>query len=352
MPPTPPPSPVRSRWYGTAVRAAAIVGIAVSAALLVDHVAPEPAFCGDGGCASVRASAWARPLGVPLPVLGLLYFAVVLGLALGGRWRPLRWLALAGGAGALGLLLVQGAVLGTWCRLCVVTDTSALAIAALVALAPAGWAPPCRRERWATIGAALAGVGGAIVIGAMAPAPAPPPPPPPGTALPAVVAREQRAGEVVIVDFVDFECPFCRRFDERLTAAIAAVGAPVRIVRVMVPLTRIHRHAMSAARAWVCADAQGKGDAAAHALFAAPPEELAPEGAERLVTAVGVEPVAYRACLADAGTDGRIARDSAEARAAGATSLPTLYIGDQVFVGAGASQAELETALRTASAAR
>lgn len=349
---TPPPHLVRTRWYGTAVRALAIVGLAVSAALLVDYLAPEPAFCGDGGCASVRASAWARPLGVPLPALGLVHFAAVLGLALGGRWRPLRWLAVAGGAGGLGLLIVQGAVLGTWCRLCVVTDGSALLVAALVAAAPSGWAPPCRRERWATLGAAVAGVAGALLIGALAPAPAPPPPPPPGTALPAVVAREQRAGEIVIVDFVDFECPHCRRFDQRLTAAITAVGAPVRLVRVMVPLTRSHRHALSAARAWVCADAQGKGDAAAHALFQAPPEALAADSAARLLAAVGVEPAAYQACLADAATDGHIARDLADARAAGVTTLPTIYIGDQVFVGAIASQAELEAALRTASGAR
>jgi protein-disulfide isomerase len=347
--PMPAQSPLpRTRWVGTAVRTIAIVGLAVSAALAVDYLGPEPTFCGDGGCASVRASAWARPLGVPMPLLGLAYFALVLGLALGARWRALRPLVIAGGLGALGLLVVQGAVLGTWCALCVVTDGSALAIAALVLAAPAGWAPPCRRERWGTVVAAIAAVAAALAAGVFAPVPPPPVPPP---VLPAVVAREQRAGEIVIVDFVDFECPHCRRFDQRLTAAIAAVGAPVRMVRVMVPLTRIHPNAMSAARAWVCADAQGKGDAVAHALFTAPPDDLAAAGAERLVLAEGVDAGAYQACLVEPGTDARIDQDLADARAAGVSSLPTVYIGATAFVGALASQAELEAALRAAASA-
>src|SRR5262245_33665168 len=74
--------------YGMATRRAltliAVVlglgGLAVSVALAIDHLGPAPAFCAEGGCAAVRTSAWARPLGIPLPFFGMLFYAVTLAL--------------------------------------------------------------------------------------------------------------------------------------------------------------------------------------------------------------------------------------------------------------------------------
>ncbi|HEY0253462.1 MAG TPA: DsbA family protein, partial [Kofleriaceae bacterium] len=104
--------------------------------------------------------------------------------------------------------------------------------------------------------------------------------------VPEVIAREQKPGVATIVDFVDFECPFCRRFAPTLDAAIASATVPVRLVRKMTPL-KIHPHAMTAALAWCCADAQGKGDAMAKALFEAPVDKLTPEGCEQIAVDVG-----------------------------------------------------------------
>jgi len=135
---------------------------------------------------------------------------------------------------------------------------------------------------------------------------------------------------------------------DRLVSAIAHVQSPVRVVRKMLPL-KMHPHAMPAALAYCCADAQGKGDEMAAALFAANPDDLTPEGCEKLAASVGCDLDRYRRDLPQAET--RVAADMAEVRAAGIRSLPTLFIGGEQIVGAGKSTEEL-TALLDHAAAR
>ena len=114
----------------------------------------------------------------------------------------------------------------------------------------------------------------------------------------------------------------------------------------MFPL-RMHPHAMPAALAYCCADAQGKGEAMAAALFAAPPGDLTPEGCEKLAVQVGCDLERYRKDLPAA--EARVAAETAEVRAAGVHSLPTLFIGDERIVGAGKSAEELTAMIDRAS---
>jgi len=166
--------------------------------------------------------------------------------------------------------------------------------------------------------------------------------------VPDVVAAEQVPGTVTVVDFVDFECPFCRAMDARLRAAIERAGVPVRVVRKMVPLP-MHHGAMPAALAWCCADAQGRGDAMADALIAADPAELTVEGCERIAATVGCDLDRYRSDRAARATQARVDADAAAARAAGIVRLPTIYVGEEAFVGAAATPEQLTAAIRRAS---
>jgi protein-disulfide isomerase len=322
-----------------AAPALAVVGIAVSAASLIDCLRPAPAFCAADGCAAVRASAWAHPLGLPLPVVGLVFFAAALVLAaMGPRAATARRaLALTGGVGALGLLGVQAFVIGAWCKLCLVADLAALAHAVVVGLSRAPWTPP-RRIVLAMAGAL------AVVI----PLAATPPAPATTVTAPADLAGEIVPGQVVVVDFVDFECPFCRAFHERLRAAMDQAGVPVRLVRKMVPLDR-HPGALPAALAWCCADAQGRGDPMAEALIALPVAELTPDGCARLAASLGLDMDRYAADLRDPATRARIDTDRALARDAGIHSLPTIFIAGEAFVGASATVDQLVASLQRAA---
>jgi protein-disulfide isomerase len=316
------------------------LGLGASLASLVDYLAPVPTFCAASGCETVRASAWAYPLGIPMPVFGVVFFVAMIALAVIARPKLRLALALFGAAFALMLVGVQAFELHAWCKLCMISDSSAT----LLALAILGGAEPVR------LTAPRALLGGVLVVAlplgfAIATAPsAEPQVMPSASNVPDVIARAQQPGKVTIVEFLDFECPFCRRFAPVVAEAVDHATQPVAIVRKMMPLT-MHPHARTAALAWCCADAQGKGDAMAEALFAAPPDELTPEGCEKLAVSVGCDVDRYRDALADPATAARVDADSADAHAAGAESLPTVFIGDQKFAGANHSALDLIAAI-------
>src|SRR6202000_3010387 len=112
-------------------------------------------------------------------------------------------------------------------------------------------------------------------------------------------------GEITVVDFVDFECPFCRMTNAELAPVLASHRARVRLVRRQVPL-KSHSHALDAARAACCGEQMGKGEAMADALFSAPVESLTREGCEKGAQSVGLPVDSYRACVSGPKTDGRI----------------------------------------------
>ncbi len=65
------------------MRCLALVAIAVTSAMVVDQFAITAPFCGgDHGCDAVTSTAYGRPLGIPLSVLGLAAFVGYLGLSL------------------------------------------------------------------------------------------------------------------------------------------------------------------------------------------------------------------------------------------------------------------------------
>ncbi len=326
---------MRSRLLAGLALVLSLIGLGASLASLVDYLGAEPSFCADFGCATVRQSAWAHPLGVPMPVLGVAYFAAMVVLAFVRRPRIRRGLAVVGAAWALWLIGLQAFSIGAWCKLCLIADPAALALAVAV-VAGAGVV----QRTWRAL-AAVPGLA-AIVLSLAWWTRAPAIELPPGT--PSFVEREQRPGEITVVELVDFECPFCRDLNAKLGPALTHAPEPVRIVRKMVPLPR-HQHAMPAAVAWCCADAQGKGDAMAAALFAADPAELTPEGCEKLAVKVGCDLDRYRRDLPV--MVGRVASDMLQALDANVRALPTIFIAGQRITGA-RSTADLVAALGAA----
>jgi uncharacterized membrane protein/predicted DsbA family dithiol-disulfide isomerase len=304
-------------------------GLFTSAAMLVDYLRPRPVFCAvGGGCDAVRHTAFAAPLGVPLPVIGVAGFVAIGVAALlpSARARIVQ-LVLSVGAGLVGLLLLGvQARLGDLCPYCCVTDgcgiASALVAAGRVWLAADG-APP----RLMSYAAAISLLGAAIipVVTGLRASPVPP-------SIRDELARTPK-GVVTIVDFVDFECPFCRMTHAELEPLLEAHKERIRLVRIQVPL-RSHSHALDAGRAACCGERLGKGDAMADALFAAPVEQLTSEGCEKIAESLGLPREAYRSCVADPATDARIDADRAKFKAAGGYALPTLWIDERELVGA------------------
>ncbi|HEX3343436.1 MAG TPA: thioredoxin domain-containing protein, partial [Polyangiaceae bacterium] len=277
----------------------------------------------------LKQTVFASFLGVPTPVYGVAGFVAIGALAvLRGPSVRRTLLALASGAAlvALALLAVQ-ALAATWCRFCLVADVSGCVIfGAALWRFRAKWDPPPARLPRTLLAVGMAPAFLAPLAFGFSRKPIVP------DAIAEELARTPH-GAVTVIDFADFECPFCRMTHPELRAVLQAHPGKVRVVRREVPL-KMHPHAMDAARSECCAEKLGKGESMANALFTAPAEELTPEGCEKIAREVGLPLEAYRACVADPATDALIAADKAEFQAAGGFALPTLWVDEVPLVGA------------------
>jgi protein-disulfide isomerase len=75
-------------------------------------------------------------------------------------------------------------------------------------------------------------------------------------------------GKVVVVEFSDFQCPYCAKAHDALKAFLVQRGKEVTFVYKNFPLTQIHPQALPAARAAWAAGRQGQFWAYHDALFA------------------------------------------------------------------------------------
>ncbi len=331
--PTNEPKPSRIAWLVAVVLIAA--GMVSAGVLLVDYTRPLPTFCDEGGgCLALRQKTpqFAYPFGIPMPLIGLVAWlgqAIVWNVtAAYGKWARLVWCVGCGAVGA-GLIAVQFRE-GKFCAFCLVTDVSSVVLMAMSVLTKP--LAPKRVIGRALVMLALAFVGiGTAWGGYRMPQKLPPPAP-----VPAPIREElSRApqGTIVVIDFADFECPFCRMNHGGLMTALADSGVKTKLVRKHVPLDRMHPMAHDAARVAICGDVLGRGEEVAEALFAT--EDLALPAIQKLAVSKGCDEQKLAACLADSATEDRIKADTElfNATKTAQDGLPLMWIGDRKFVG-------------------
>ena len=302
---------------------AALVGLGASIASAIDDLGPALTFCAETGCQTVKQSWWAAPFGIPMSLVGVAYFATMVALMFVGKPRLRIALGIAGAVWAVFLIVLQGFVIEAWCKLCMIADPSAIVLGITVAIG----AETLPRDKRALLAVPALG---AIVVG-LALWSKPPKLPEPPKDTPQFVLDLQVKDQVTIVDLIDFECPFCREMHKRLDEAIKKTTVPVRIVYKMIPLP-IHKNSVPPALAWVAADMQGKGAPMAHELFTAEPEKLTAYDVERIAEKLGLDLAKYRKDIPAAIE--RVKADLADAKAAGVSALPTMFIGTARHVGA------------------
>lgn len=137
---------------------------------------------------------------------------------------------------------------------------------------------------------------------------------------------------VTIVEFSDFECPFCRRVQPTLARLRAAYPKGVRLVYRHFPLAR-HRAAPKAAEAAECAREQGRFWEMHDRLFANP-DALGVEDLKRHARAISLHDAAFDACLDSGRHDARWRRDLAEALTYGSSGTPLFFVNGRLIVGA------------------
>ena len=132
---------------------------------------------------------------------------------------------------------------------------------------------------------------------------------------------------VVIVEFSDFECPFCGRFVSETLPSLKEKYIDTGLVMLAFrhfPLPG-HAQAIPAANAAQCAARQGKFWPMHDRLFTAPRDLAVPKLREK-AAAVGVEMSTFEECQAEP-TNEQVRTDFETAKALGLPSTPTFFLG-------------------------
>ena len=139
--------------------------------------------------------------------------------------------------------------------------------------------------------------------------------------------------KVTMVEFVDFECPFCRAYARDVQPALERkYGGRVRFVYKHWPLRDKHPNAQAAALAAECVHQQGHFREFSARLF-----RREPPLTERVLRAeaksVGVDAGAYSACLTDKQTAATVEKDVKDGEKVGVNGTPTFFIAGYRFQG-------------------
>jgi protein-disulfide isomerase len=133
---------------------------------------------------------------------------------------------------------------------------------------------------------------------------------------------------VTVVEFTDYQCPFCRRFTQSTFPLIQKQYIDTGKVRWVVrdlPLA-FHANARKAGQSVHCANEQGKFWEMRDMLFKNS-ANLADADLKKYAAEVGLDVAAFDACLASDRHLAEIDKDSAEAKRVSITGTPTFVIG-------------------------
>ena len=144
---------------------------------------------------------------------------------------------------------------------------------------------------------------------------------------------------VTIVEFADFECPFCGAFYPTLKLVEKNYADRVRLVYRQFPLTNSHPNAQKAAEASLCANEQRRFWDFYDALFSDQSRLDVPSLKQR-AQALGLDVAAFNACLDSGSQAAAIQKDRDDARRMGVNSTPTVFINGRLL--GGRSYAEIQ----------
>jgi len=151
--------------------------------------------------------------------------------------------------------------------------------------------------------------------------------------LPAARFIGDRDAPITIVEFMDLQCPFCRRFNSAVAAARATYPNQIATAFVHFPLAG-HGQAHAAAHAVECAGTFGKFATTVDVLFENQPF-LGKRPWSAFAAGAGVaDTAAFAKCMADSTTSGNIDVGLALGKKIGITGTPTIFLNGWRYVGA------------------
>ena len=137
---------------------------------------------------------------------------------------------------------------------------------------------------------------------------------------------------ITIVEFADFQCPFCSRVQPLLKDVLAKYKGKVKLAYLDFPLAQIHTHAEMAAEASRCALAGGKYWEMHDALFA-DQSKLDEAALVRTAAGLGMDQNSFASCLKSGKYNATVQQDVQAGSQAGVNATPTFFINGEFLSG-------------------
>jgi protein-disulfide isomerase len=138
-------------------------------------------------------------------------------------------------------------------------------------------------------------------------------------------ALGKKGAPVEVVEFSDFQCPFCQRFAPTLKRVEQEFGDKVYIVYRQYPIPSLHANAIKAAEASLCAHEQGKFWEL-HDLMFAEQDRLDVTNLKEKARRLGMNQSRFNSCLDSGRYVEQVQKDQQEGARTGMTGTPAVFV--------------------------
>lgn len=145
-------------------------------------------------------------------------------------------------------------------------------------------------------------------------------------------AKGPENAAVTIIEFSDFQCPFCKKAEPTIATLLAEYGDKIRFAYRDYPLA-FHQRAMPASIAVHCAAEQGKyWDM--HTNLMTEQGDLGDDDLKKRAATVGLDAAKFATCYDTKKPEATIKASFDDGAAAGVTGTPSFFVNGRMLVGA------------------
>lgn len=143
-----------------------------------------------------------------------------------------------------------------------------------------------------------------------------------------------KTAKVTIIEFSDFQCPFCAKGADVLTELKKKYGNKIQVAFKNYPLP-FHNHAEIAAVAGLCANEQSTNHFwKMHDEMFKNQDSLSADGLKKLARTIGLKMDAFEKCLTENRHIAQVRADMEEGKKINVKSTPTFFVNGQLIAGA------------------